>query len=59
MRDTLFIDYINGHFEAWLYRKGKRIDLTLHDELSLKAYANKWDCKIVMSDEAKLFAHYL
>lgn len=58
-RETLYVDYINGHFEAWLYRRGKRIDLTIHDELQIKAYANKWDCKLVLTDEAKLFAHYL
>lgn len=58
-RETLYVDYINAHFEAWLYRRGRRIDLTIHDELQIKKYANKWDCKLVLTDEAKLFTHYL
>lgn len=58
-RETVYIDYINGRFEAWLYRRGKRIDLSIHDEIDIKAYLNKWDCEKVMTDEAKLFAYYL
>ncbi len=58
-RETLYIDYIGGRFEAWLYRRGKRIELSIHDELDIKAYINKWDCEAVMTAEAKLLSHYL
>jgi hypothetical protein len=58
-REVVYIDYINGRFEAWIYRRGVRIDLSIHDEMDIKAYLNKWDCKAVLTDEAKLFSHYL
>ena len=58
-RETVYVDYIGGRFEAWTYRRGKRIDLSIHEEQQIKAYCNKWDCALVLTAEAKLFSHYL
>ena len=58
-RETVYIDYIGGRFEAWTYRRGNRVELSIHDELDIKAYINKWDCEAVLTAEAKLFSHYL
>lgn len=46
---TAYIDFINGHYEAWTYSEGDRVRLTeKYDLILLETWLTKQGYKIVI-----------
>ncbi len=50
----VYVDFINNRLVAWEYSTGAQTFLYLSTFKEIKAYAKKWNCKITVSDIAKL-----
>jgi hypothetical protein len=55
MKETIYVDYSGGHFEAWTYSDGNTVRLTLHDIKDIRKYAKKYGYSICLTEEAQLF----
>ena len=55
MKDTMYVDYSGGHFEAWTYSDKSIIRFSMHDIEDIRKYAKKHEYSIIMSEIAQLF----
>jgi hypothetical protein len=48
-KDTIYVDKISGHYEAWTYSDGRKVRFNFTTLSEIEKYAEKYDYELVFA----------